>query len=196
MSSRKFSRGLRSSKSTPKRAISLEKWQDNCSSRTTEDSTESQKSPCAFVWGLRTWLKCRAMFLFALLHRYDPKEATKYKYYSAETVRKFFCAPKLTPLLLFKHSFFEYITPVFMRILWKRSKNMWKLLKSTAFYVCGLQMWLGHRTMLSFALLDRYDLKEACKHKHWGLITVEKLPRAPKLAQWCLFRPLFWRFLY
>ena len=35
--------------------------------------------------------------------------------------------------------------------------------------------------MLSFAMLDRYDFKEAPKHKHWVSVAVEKLSRAPKL---------------
>ena len=128
MTSRKFSRGLRSSKSTQKTAISLEKWQDNCSSRTTQECTESQKSACTYVWGLRTWLKCRTKSPFVSLHRYDPKEATKHKYYSMATVRNFFHASKLTTRLLFKHSFFEHITAVFrknsMQIKWKHTKTL------------------------------------------------------------------------
>ena len=128
MSFRKFSRGLRSSKSTLKIAISWEKWQDNRSSCTTEDSTESKKSACTYVWGLRTWLVYRTMFLFVLLHRYDPKEATRHKYYSMATVRNFFHASKLTTRLLFKHSFFEHITAVFrknsMQIKWKHTKTL------------------------------------------------------------------------
>ena len=129
MSSRKFSRDFRSSESTQKTAISLEKWQDNCSSRTTKDSTESQKSACTYLgWDLRKWLKCRAKSPFVLLHRHDPKDATKYKYYSTATVRNFFHASKLTTRLLFKHSFFEHITAVFckksMQIKWKHTTTL------------------------------------------------------------------------
>ena len=127
MSSRKFSRGLRSSKSTQKTAISLEKWQDNCSSRTTQDSTESQKSACTYVWSRRTWLECRTKSPFGSLHRHDPKEATKSKYYSMATVRNF-SRIKLTTRFLFKHSFFEHITAVFrknsMQIKWKHTKTL------------------------------------------------------------------------
>ena len=123
MSFRKFSRGLRSSKSTSKTASSLEKWQDKCSSRTTENSTESKKSVCTYISGLRAWLGYRKMSPFVLLHRYDPKQAIKYIYYLAATVRKIFRAPKLTPRLLFKHSFFEYITSVLMKKEWKHVKT-------------------------------------------------------------------------
>ena len=61
-----------------------------------------------------------------------------------------------------------------MQNLLKTRKNR---KKSPSAHVCSHIMQLGRRTMLPFALGDRYDPQQLYKHTQWVLVTYRKFFR-------------------
>ena len=97
------------------------------------------------------------------------------------TYRNFFADSKVSHHI-HKISLFLTILGDFSENPLKTSKKHEKLLSA---HVCKHIMRLRRRTMLPFALADRYDPKQLYKHTQWVLVTYRKFFRGLQSQSSC-----------
>ena len=117
-----------------------------------------KKWPFAHLCAYRIWSKRRTTTPFALGNRYDHRETRKHKFHVMGSYKKFLEGFEVAVATLWNSPF---------EVTGRGRKRCLSMIfeKWPFAYLCAHRIWSKCRTTTPFALGDRYNHEEACKHK-------------------------------